>query len=319
MWFSCSRSVRHEFCLPVCASEFVSPDVVNQMETQPSPMAKAFVTLYVFVHGHLHLRGAGALIRFISRYLPGLQTYPYRLPGVGTIELDFRDKSACGMVNFSLGELGPNVFLFDLIRRSLVPGAVLWDVGANVGWVCAHFVRPEYDLSSLQAFEPNPVPLKPLLSLFENHPRVQVHPIGLGSREETTQLSVDSSASEIASLTRKLQGAHTVPVRIRRGDDVASELDLPLPDVVKIDVEGFEPEVVAGLRTVIARKQPIIFFEYQFLSDEEIRAMIPSGYEILLMLDDGNLTTDFAKRALGHDAVLFPANRRSLFEGAPRV
>jgi FkbM family methyltransferase len=289
------------------------------MQTQPSPIARAFLAFYIFVHGRLHLRGAGALIRLAARWLRGLQAYPYELPGIGTIALDFRDSSACGMLNFSLGELGPNVLLFDLIKRSLAPGAVLWDVGANVGWVCAHFVRPEHGLSSIQAFEPNPVPLKPLLSLFDQHPRVRVHPIGLGSREETAQLNVVSNASETASLRRNLPGAQRVSVRIRRGDDVASELNLPLPDVVKIDVEGFEPEVLLGLQSVIARNKPVIFFEYQFLSDEEIHAMIPSGYEILLMLDDGSLTADFAKRGLGHDAVLFPANRRSLFDGVPRL
>jgi FkbM family methyltransferase len=289
------------------------------METQPSPVARAFVAFYIFVHGRLHLRGAGALIKLAARWLRGLQAYPYDLPGVGAIALDFRDSSACGMVNFSLGELGPNVLLFDLIRRCLAPEAVLWDVGANVGWVCAHFVRPEHGLSSIQAFEPNPVPLKPLLSLFDKHPRVRVHPIGLGSREETAQLNVVSNASEVASLRRDLQGAHTVPVRIHRGDDVARELNLPLPDVVKIDVEGFEPDVMAGLQNVIARKQPIIFFEYQFLPDEEIHAMIPLGYEILLLLDDGSLTADFTKRGLGHDAVLFPPSRRLLFDGLPRA
>jgi len=289
------------------------------MRTEPSLMTRSFVVFYIFVYGRLHLRGAGALIRFAARYLPGLQAYWYPVPGVGTIKLDFRDRSACRMVNFSLGQLGPDGFLFHLMGRSMAPGAVLWDIGANIGWVCAQFVRPEYALSSIQAFEPNPHALKSLLSLFENHPRVRVHPFGLGRREEKAQLNVVPDSSDLSSLRRKLENGQSVAVRILCGDDAGAKFDLPLPDVVKIDVEGFEPDVVAGLKNVIARQQPVIFFEYHFLTNEEIQGMIPVGYEIFLMLDDGSLTSNFSKRGLGHDAVLFPASKCSLFDGVPRA
>lgn len=284
---------------------------------KPPFVAQSLVAFYKWFHGRLHLRGAGALLRAAARFIPGLQAYPYPLPGVGTITLDFREGSSCGMVNVSMGELEPNVFLFSLMERCLTPGAVVWDVGANVGWVCVHFLQPQLRVASIQAFEPNPSALEPLLSLFGRHPLVKVHAFGLGDRNETAQMNVLAGASQLASLKQTFAGHESIPIPIRRGDDAQSELNLPWPDVIKIDVEGFEPEVVAGLPNTIARKQPIIFFEYQFLTDEEIRGMIPAGYDILLMMDDGTLTADFTRRVLGHDAVLFPADRRSLFAGVP--
>jgi FkbM family methyltransferase len=254
------------------------------------------------------------LIRAAARVLPGLQAYPFALPGAGTIQLDFRDNSSCAMVNFAMGELGPNEFLFDLMQRCLQPRDVLWDVGANLGWVCAHFAQPRYGLSSIQAFEPNPAALNPLRSLFDHHPLVTVHPFGLGQEESIAEMNVLAGSTQVGSLKQSFPGEQRVPVQIRRGDDVQRELQLPLPNVVKIDVEGFEPMVIAGMAQIIARARPVIFFEYQFLTDEEIRALNPAGYEILLMLDDGRLTADFSKRVLGHDAVLFPAGERRLFE-----
>src|SRR5205823_14121311 len=140
-----------------------------------------------------------------------------------------------------------------------------------------------------------------LRSLFDAHAVVNVHPFGLGNREETRELSILKRMSQLSSIKQEVPGSERVTIRIRRGDDVQSELSLPLPDVIKIDVEGFEPEVMAGLMNVIARRQPIIFFEYQFLTDKEIRGLIPRGYEILLMLDDGRVTADFARRTLGTD------------------
>ena len=184
--------------------------------------------------------------------------------------------------------------------------------------MCAHFARHEYNLSSIQAFEPNPAALKPLRSLFDHHPLVTVHPFGLGNRAEKTVMNVFPVSTQVASLKQTLPGDERISVEIRRGDDVQRQFNLPLPSVVKIDVEGFEPEVIAGMSTIIARAEPILFFEYQFLTDDEIRALIPPGYEILLMLDDGRLTADFTKRALGHDAALFPVKARHLFGHVPR-
>src|SRR4051812_17484527 len=84
-------------------------------------IAKTLVHFYRLVHGRLHLRGAGAMLKIAARWLPGLQNFPYQLPGIGIITLDFRDASSCGMVNFSMGELEPNVHLFALMEHCLPP------------------------------------------------------------------------------------------------------------------------------------------------------------------------------------------------------
>jgi FkbM family methyltransferase len=282
-------------------------------------IASAFVNFYRLVHGRLHVRGAGVVISRAARWVRGLQAYPLILPGVGTVTLDFRDQSARGMLNFSMGELESNAFMFRLIEGCLKPGTVFWDVGANIGWVCAHFAHPRLKLAAIHAFEPNPVAFKSLQSLFAKHPIVKVHAVALGSENKTAAMNIEPGATQLGSFRRSLGGVASVEVTVRRADDVQAELNLPLPDVIKIDVEGFEPQVIAGMQQLIARKKPIIFFEYQFLSDDEIRGLVPAGYEILLMLDDESLTADLTKRHMGHDAVIFPTERRALFEGVRRA
>ena len=282
-------------------------------------LASALVHFYRLVHGRLHLPGAGRVLRAAARRMPSLRAYPYPLPGLGTTVLDFREVSAYGVVNFTLGENDQLAFLFRMLERCLTPGQVLWDVGANAGLVCIHFAQQRFGLSSIQAFEPNPAPLKPLQSLFDSHPIVRVHPVALGNANEKGALHVELNDSLSGSLKRSLDGWTTVPIEVRRGDDLQTELNLPLPNVIKIDVEGFEPEVLAGMKNIIARQQPIIFFEHLFLSDDEVRRAVLPGYGMWLMLDDGTLTTDFTKRPLGHDAVMFPESRRSLFEDLPRA
>lgn len=83
-------------------------------------------------------------------------------------------------------------------------------------------------------------------------------------------------------------------------------LGLEPPTMIKIDVEGHEPAVLDGLKGVIRKYGPTIFFEHIFLSPEQIRKLIPPGYKISFLLEDGTWTEDFDKRFLGHEALLSP-------------
>lgn len=282
-------------------------------------LARALVNFYRFYHGTLHLKGAGKMLRSAARVIPGLRAFPFAVAGVGTIVLDFRDTSATGMVNMSMGELGETRFLLDVLSRLLKPGDVFWDVGANVGWIAAHLTQERFQLASIQCFEPNPAAYKPLQSLFRNHRLVRIHPFGLGDQNGSAELRLYPGETGRASLKEHVSGEVKASVVLRRGDDSQEELSLPLPNAIKIDVEGFEPQVLRGMTHTIAKSRPAIVFEYQFLSDDEIRAMIPPGYEMLLMLDDGRLTSDFSKRALGHDAVLFTKEHAARLNDVPRV
>jgi hypothetical protein len=76
--------------------------------------------------------------------------------------------------------------------------------------------------------------------------------------------------------------------------------------MLKIDVEGHEPEVLIGLHQTIYRYRPAIFFEHIFLSDEVLRGMVPTGYRLSFLLDDGSWTKDFHSRHRGHEAFLEP-------------
>ncbi len=138
------------------------------------------VGFYRLVHGRLHMRGAGWLLRRFAPFFPRLQAYPFPVPEVGVALLDFRDVGAFGIVNsFAFGEHGVGTGLYRCLEMALQPGDVLWDVGANVGAVSAIFAHPRFKLASLHAFEPNPDPLKTLQSLFSANPLCVVHPFGL--------------------------------------------------------------------------------------------------------------------------------------------
>jgi len=267
------------------------------------------VGFYRVVHGRLHLPGAGWLIKRLAPMLPGLQAYPYSVPEVGVALLDFREGEAFGMVNLLLGDLQKDANLYRCLEMALQPGDVFWDVGANIGTVSGHFAHPRFKLSSLHAFEPNPGPLKTLQSLFSANSRCVVHPFGLGDQDQMITMSLSSAGSCVASMSRDFHEGKQIQVQVRRGDAVRRELQLPAPHVIKIDVEGFEPNTVAGLTETMAEHRPILFFEHIFLSDEQIRALMPKDYLLYFIQDDGSIATDFSVRRHGHDALALPAEK----------
>jgi FkbM family methyltransferase len=276
--------------------------------------SEAIVQFYRLVHGKLHLPGAGWLIKQAAPWLPGLQSYPLPVPGVGVVQLDFRDSAAFSLLNSSLGEFANERYLLGNLEKLLKPGDVFWDVGANVGFVSSYFAHPRYQLSGLHAFEPNPVPFKVLQSLFAAHPFGRAHPFGLGDKNETISMNVSSQGSCIGTMTRDLNENRQIQVQIRNGDGVRRELQLPCPNAIKIDVEGFEPNVFAGLSETIAECRPIIVFEHIWLSDDQIRQFAPRGYLLYFIHDDGTITTDFSTRLKGHDAIFIPKEKSALSE-----
>jgi len=269
-------------------------------------LARFFFWIYRCVHGRLGLPGSGWLLRRAARVLPELQSFPQPIPGVGVARLDLRDMAAFALVNHSLGEPDNHAVLVQAMARHLPAAGVLWDIGANVGLISAYFARPEQDLAAIHAFEPVPGPLHTLQSLFEGHPVVRVHPVGLGAQNERVTIQYCPHSSSLNSVDRALPGAVPVEIEIRRGDDLRAELSLPAPHVIKMDVEGFEPQVFAGLERTIAEARPAIFYEHILLSDDQVRTLVPPGYTLRFLLEDGRLVEDFRLRMRGHNAVLLP-------------
>jgi len=282
------------------------------MDAKPSPFSKAFVAFYVFVHRQLHLRGAGFILRCVARVLPGLRNFPLEMKAVGTAVVDFRETSAYSLLNYSLGERGSDWSLLSAIACVLKPGDVFWDVGANIGYISQHFAQPRFRVGEIHAFEPNPMVRKTLETLFERHPRVRIHPVALGEQDMQREIHVCPHSSAEGSLVRDVPGATPISIEVRRADTYRIENRLPAPNVVKIDVEGFEPQVLAGMQKTIFETRPIVFFEHIWISEEAIRKCIPEGYEIVYLLDDGTLTANTAVRLRGANAVLVPREKAAL-------
>lgn len=163
------------------------------------------------------------------------------------------------------------------------PGAVLWDVGANLGYVSCAFLHRVPD-SRVLAIEPLP-DVADLL-------RRNLERVG-GARARVVQAAISDHDGE-ASFTRtpgNLGKSHVNKATSEPGERIRLATPSSLlalsdgrVDVVKIDVEGHELAVLAGLAPVLRTTRPsAVIFEHHTLDgvDPAIACIFDdAGYDV---------------------------------------
>lgn len=158
---------------------------------------------------------------------------------------------------------------FDSYMMSRIrPSDIVWDIGANIGHFTERFLQAVGPSGVVVAFEPSPTAQKNLISRFtlEEYPNVKIECKALGNSEGTVSFwhspNVDQSVTDGLSFK---EGAMSTDVEIMTGDRYIVEHPSLVPNCIKIDVEGFESDVLKGILNVL--KQPnlrAVFVEVHF-------------------------------------------------------
>lgn len=154
------------------------------------------------------------------------------------------------------------------LRRFLVqnigPADTVYDIGAHVGLLSVPLARALRDAGAgacLHSFEPTADSAEALRSNLERNGLAgiaRLHEIALGREQGEATLRIDPSFGIEGSSLRSLygEGAAGPVVRIERFDDWWRAAGCPPMDVVKIDVEGAEADVIAGMTEALEHCRP---------------------------------------------------------------
>lgn len=147
-----------------------------------------------------------------------------------------------------------------LLETFLTEARVFYDVGSNWGYFAFYAAtKPGYQ-GAIHAFEPVPGTFADLgdwVGQAHLAARVICHRLALSDEQGTGVMAVEGGASGLARLVEGGAGGGGEAVPLARMDD----LDLPPPDVLKIDVEEHELKVLRGARSVLATRKPMLIFE----------------------------------------------------------
>lgn len=147
--------------------------------------------------------------------------------------------------------------------RKKKPQITCYDVGANLGH---HTLFLAGKADRVIAFEPFPalqekIRQKMTLNGFDH---VQIVPFGLGETDEELKYYPGGGGnSGTGTFLPEEDGTYnsSIEIGVRNGDRLFNDLGLPPIDLMKVDVEGFEPFVFRGLAGRIHRDRPIILTE----------------------------------------------------------
>jgi FkbM family methyltransferase len=153
-----------------------------------------------------------------------------------------------------------------LYARFVKPGDLVFDVGSHVGDRIAAFRRLG---CRVIACEPNPALVKTLRLIYGRDANVTIEPVAVGRTAGEIELKINVDNPTVSTASRDFvvasQGApgwqgqvwdKTIKVAMTTLDALIARHGLP--SFMKIDVEGFEAEALAGLT------QPVAALSFEF-------------------------------------------------------
>lgn len=143
-------------------------------------------------------------------------------------------------------------------------GDVVWDIGANVGYYTRRYAERIGQKGRVIAFEPSARNFERLRRACKELSNVSLMSYGLGNmRAKVHFRQGDDPLGATSQIVD--EGVAGDIVEIRVGDDLIADGAIPPPNIVKMDVEGFEGEVIQGLtRTLSASELRAVGMEVHF-------------------------------------------------------
>lgn len=177
-----------------------------------------------------------------------------------------------------------------LMKKLLSKDSVVLDVGSNTGHHSLFFSR---FAKLVHAFDP----YQKVIDVAEarikenNIHNIFTHTFGLGDKDATEAYYEPADYNQgVGSFVKRPDNLknNTINLTIKNGDSFVESLLLNNIDLIKIDVEGYETEVLSGLQTVIAKYRPAIFFEFKkgserFGSYSSVVSYFPDKYDFYMI------------------------------------
>lgn len=181
---------------------------------------------------------------------------------------------------------------------------IFWDIGANIGAISLPLLNKFNQLQAV-LFEPSAEVAGRLIGNLSNNPsifkRSKIMNIALSNLNGISSFYVSNETfnSGVAGLgLSHNRFKFAVGVQAYTGDSLVESNQCPIPELIKIDVEGFEFEVFQGLQNTLIQYHPTIIFEHSLYRlkernknrDEVTKYLEFLGYKIYKQSDNTKIT-----------------------------
>lgn len=172
------------------------------------------------------------------------------------------------------------------ILKSLSPNPVYFDIGSNIG-LFSTLVAKEFPAGKVFAFDPDPVCYMALTEtkIYNVLENLHIIPVGLSEKTALSEFYFDPLNHGGHSFDETNIQSGGKPIRSSlwsfRLDEIVDGLNAPRIDMMKVDVQGFEWQVLRGAERTIAKHRPTLMVEcehkYAATATADIEKLFP-GY-----------------------------------------
>ncbi len=171
--------------------------------------------------------------------------------------------------------------LYSLIE----PSNIVFDVGANLGETTLNFAKLIGSKGKVYSFEPDPINYKALQTNLKlnNFNNISLNLIGLGNTKGKFKIhTLDESNKGMNRivLTPESNGEYR-EIEVTTIDTYTKDNNITKLDLIKIDVEGFEFNVLKGATNSLKMFSPKLFIE---LDDQNLRDQKSNAQELVSFL-----------------------------------
>ncbi len=165
---------------------------------------------------------------------------------------------------------------YSKILGYLPEDAIVFDIGGNIG--VTSLMAASHN-ASVYAFEPSPKAFKWLTKNIANNPDFKVFPenVAVGAKNGHIGFfdNPHSASASHLSADQTLGHEANIHVPVITIDDFVNEHTINRVDLIKIDVEGFEPDVLKGCTKTIERFKLACFVEFNSFTMISFRNINP--------------------------------------------
>lgn len=210
------------------------------------------------------------------------------------VNLFYKIDSDVGKQLFASGEFEKREIDFFSHRLSTMNAPVVLDIGANIGIHTIKWAKVNSAMH-IYAFEPSPITYELLSKNIEiNNVNTQVHtlPIAISnvSGKRSFYHTKDDAYSSLKDTKRK-EVQEVFEIQTYTIDSFIQKNNFDKIDFIKIDVEGFEGEVIEGAKDTLSKLHPDLFVEIykgthsNVMPEKTIKSLVDMGYAAYHFID----------------------------------
>ena len=147
-----------------------------------------------------------------------------------------------------------------MVKKIIKEGDTVVDIGANIGYYVLMESQLVGEKGKVYAIEPVPDNVNVLKNNIKlnNYANVKVFQMAIGNMDTTKKMHISSLSNWHSFINHKRGIIKAIDVKVVPLDKFLK--DKEYPDFIRMDVEGYEYQILKGMKTILGKRKPLKLF-----------------------------------------------------------